>query len=576
MQINKSFLTTFVVVGWGLLLHAQDLGTEVINVVRPYTPSVSDAEKVIQNPHLGDTISVSKKKVSYGIQSVPVASTFVPDKGKATTVERKRPEKIFNNYATLGIGNYTSILAEFYSNFEISKTQNFDLFLKHNSAQGGVKDVLLDDKFYNTSLDAAYHVKERDMDYEVGGGILHQVYNWYGLPEFFTSNEFFIENIETIDPQHTYFGAEAHARINMYESVFTGGNLSLGYFGDSYESSELRAVVQPQFAFDLSGVDVGVDVDVDYLSGKNQFYTITENYVENKYSFVKLGGTPYVRLFGDNFEVKLGAKILLGIDSENSNSDVYIYPSVAASYNLSGDSVIVYGGVEGDLDQNTYRDFTQENPFIAPSINVMPTDRTLDVFGGLRGKLSESVSYDLRVSYTHENNKPYYRHFMNLMGGQKGYNYGNSFIVMYDNMNTIGFHGELKAAVTADFDLGVSLDFNSFDVEFADEMYNHPDIKVSVFGSGNFTDKIYGGANLFYVGERKDVWWPISDYSIEPVEETLEGYIDINLHVGYHINNQWSVFVKGNNLLGNSYEKWLYTPVMGLQVMGGATYKFDW
>ncbi|HLU51753.1 MAG TPA: hypothetical protein VKZ42_06270, partial [Flavobacteriaceae bacterium] len=125
-------------------------------------------------------------------------------------------------------------------------------------------------------------------------------------------------------------------------------------------------------------------------------------------------------------------------------------------------------------------------------------------------------------------------------------------------------------------DLGVSLDFNSFDVEFADEMYNHPDIKVSVFGSGNFTDKIYGGANLFYVGERKDVWWPISDYSIEPVEETLEGYIDINLHVGYHINNQWSVFVKGNNLLGNSYEKWLYTPVMGLQVMGGATYKFDW
>ena len=53
-----------------------DLGTEVVNVVKPYSPTISDAFKVKEKPISIDTITTRKKEVTYSIFSVPVASTF--------------------------------------------------------------------------------------------------------------------------------------------------------------------------------------------------------------------------------------------------------------------------------------------------------------------------------------------------------------------------------------------------------------------------------------------------------------------------------------------------------------------
>ena len=72
-------------------------------------------------PVKADSVSLQKKPVKYSIFSVPVASTFTPGKGRATTVERERREKVYDNYATLRFGNYTRALAEFYSNLEVNR-----------------------------------------------------------------------------------------------------------------------------------------------------------------------------------------------------------------------------------------------------------------------------------------------------------------------------------------------------------------------------------------------------------------------------------------------------------------------
>jgi len=101
-----------------------NLGTEVVNIVKPYSPTISDAFKVKENPLMNDSTNTKKKEVNYSIFSVPVASTFTPAKGKATSVEKAKPLKLYDNYATFGIGNYTNVLAEFYSNFEISRNSS--------------------------------------------------------------------------------------------------------------------------------------------------------------------------------------------------------------------------------------------------------------------------------------------------------------------------------------------------------------------------------------------------------------------------------------------------------------------
>lgn len=87
------------------------------------------------------------------------------------------------------------------------------------------------------------------------------------------------------------------------------------------------------------------------------------------------------------------------------------------------------------------------------------------------------------------------------------------------------------------------------------------------------------GVNLFYVGEREDFSTSVIQDPTPGVTDatliTLDSYFDANAHVGYRVNDQLSIFLKGANLSNNNYQKWANFPVQGIQLLGGATYKFD-
>src|SRR3970040_2563989 len=77
----------------------EQIGTETVNVVKPYTPTISDAFKVKETPSLDEEENTKKETVKYTIFSFPVASTFTPSKGKAEGVEKEKQEHLFKNYA---------------------------------------------------------------------------------------------------------------------------------------------------------------------------------------------------------------------------------------------------------------------------------------------------------------------------------------------------------------------------------------------------------------------------------------------------------------------------------------------
>jgi hypothetical protein len=75
------------------------------------------------------------------------------------------------------------------------------------------------------------------------------------------------------------------------------------------------------------------------------------------------------------------------------------------------------------------------------------------------------------------------------------------------------------------------------------------------------------------MGGRKDLF---TGSNAVPLEIDLDAFVDANVHFGYHLNNRLSFFVKGSNLLGDTYQKWVNYQVQGIQVLAGASYKFDW
>ena len=148
----------------------ENIGTEVVNVVKPYTPTISDAFKIKETPTLDDAETAKKENIQYNIFSFPVASTFTPTKGKAAGVDKLPAEQIFKNYATLGFGNFATVNAELFVTENLSDTEYIGAAFRHLSSQGGIKNLELPDKFYNTSLDISYGNNLKEMSWNLDAG----------------------------------------------------------------------------------------------------------------------------------------------------------------------------------------------------------------------------------------------------------------------------------------------------------------------------------------------------------------------------------------------------------------------
>ena len=553
----------------------ENIGTEVVNVVKPYTPTISDAFKVKEIPSLEDADNSKKEDIKYNFFSFPVASTFVPIKGRAANVDKSQAEKLYKNFANLGLGNYTSLNAELFVTKNISDHEYIGGMFRHLSSQGGIKDVALKNDFYKTSVDLTYGNQLDNLTWISDLGFQNQMYNWYGIPENFIQT-----TIDRINPKHSFNNFYIGTNLSFTNSFFKVASLKYNRFWDANGSAENRFYVKPSFEFDLLRQKIKTNLIVDYLGGSFEKNFLGTSSI--KYGFTNFGIHPSIAVNKNDWAINLGASVFYSADNENSSSKIFVYPQVNASVKVVGDFMIFYTGVEGSLDQNSYRDFSNENPFVSPTLAIAPTDKQFDLFAGIKGKLSNNVSYTMRGSVQNEKNKPLFKsnEFNMFATNTESYQFGNSFGVVYDDIKTVSLFGELKADFSKDVTIGLNGSYSRFFTTFQEEAWNLPTLKIGSDINVNITKKWFAGANVFYVGERKDIVYIQSMITIFPpayYPETtnIKGYLDANLNIGYNHSDRLTGFLKFNNIANQSYQKWLNYPVQALQVVLGASYKFD-
>ncbi len=558
----------------------ENIGTETVTVVKSYTPSVSDAFKINSVPVVNDSVVQQKKEIDYSIFSVPVASTFSPEKGKATPVQKTKAEKLYNSSVRAALGNFSNALLDFHTSRDFDRgDKRFDLALNHLSSRGNIDNTPLSANFYDTDLNGSYLQKERDWEWYAKLGLQHKLYNWYGLPE----GVFDEATIAGIDEKQNYFKAQLSGGVIFEDGVFKNAELLYRRFWDAVESAENRFVLKSNIEVPLTDAVLDVDVKLDYVGGSfaNASLNNTINSPMIDYGQLQFGLSPSVEILREDWVLRLGAHLVYGLETQNSDSNFYIYPSVSASYRLSDEYAIAYGGIEGGLNQNSYYDFVGVNPYVSPTLSIEPTDEQYNAFFGLRGQLLPFLSYNLRANYSAENRRPLF--ILNPVNtfrtDEKGYNFGNSFQVFYDDIRTVGFFAELNIDVNRSFSMRINGEFNDYNTETDNPAWNLPELKGSLYLDYQINEQWSVGANLFYVGERED-FSSVALENTDPVDFpatllSLDSYFDANLQVGYKMNKQLSLFVRGNNLANNQYERWANFRVQGFQLLAGLTYKFD-
>ncbi|MFJ1438607.1 TonB-dependent receptor [Capnocytophaga canimorsus] len=556
-----------------VLLQAQngkrDLGVKEVNVVKSYTPTIADAYKKKEDANLKDSLTLAKKQINYSIYSVPVASTFVPEKGKAATVLKNRKSVYNNSYAALGFGNYTTLYADASLSIPTTKESTFSVLFNHLSSAANVENVVPKSNFAQTQATLGYDFLNSDFNFGIqlnGGRRLH---NWYGVKKgVYTDAELSALN----NTAQAYIDYGARGYFNSHKSFFKGVEFAFVGLTDDYKTSETHLIIKPAFEFDLTEKEQAFRLNAffDYLNGKfNQSYSSNE-VVKNNWMLFGLNPTYHYT----NADLTLKAGIGFAYASSNTQESEHgLYPDVEVSYRLLDDYIIGSASARGMMQQNSFSTFTKENPFVSPTLTLAPTDVNFDFSVGLKGKIDSNLSYQLQGGYKRYENLPMFVTQYQPSVSNFGYQHYNAFNVIYDQVDEAFFTVELGGNFERIAFFTLKGKVNTHTPKNQPEAWNLPHNQWSLYTDFKVTDELFVGTDIFFIGKRKDLDYPIFG-ATNPSAVTLKSYIDLNLHADYTLKNSWTIFAKINNILSDNYQHWHYYPVQGIQFLGGIKYQF--
>ncbi len=111
---------------------------EEVRVVKPYSPTLSGAQKIELLPSLNEDIEFEVPEIDYTLSPKRYDSQFRVEPIRAARMVKMPLERLYKSQLTLGFGNYLTPLAELNINQLRSRDGTFGLNLKHHSMNGKV------------------------------------------------------------------------------------------------------------------------------------------------------------------------------------------------------------------------------------------------------------------------------------------------------------------------------------------------------------------------------------------------------------------------------------------------------
>ena len=159
---------------------------------------------------------------------------------------------------------------------------------------------------------------------------------------------------------------------------------------------------------------------------------------------------------------------------------------------------------------------------------------------------------------------------------QKGF---ERFDVIYDrgNSKTFGLEGELSVRASETLNLTGRLLMNDYDMGTEEQAWYKPNFRLYSNARLSLKKKFILDAELVLNGDSNGLTYiPNADSSLPPERKILavSSYVDLSAGAEYQVKDKIGVFLRVNNLFGNEYQRYLYYPNLGLNILGGLNYSF--
>lgn len=122
-----------------------------------------------------------------------------------------------------------------------------------------------------------------------------------------------------------------------------------------------------------------------------------------------------------------------------------------------------------------------------------------------------------------------------------------------------------------------------YELSSQQEAWHRPVWEVRINNQVTPIDRLLLQANLNFMGGVKGRGAPIvqdlgeiGGVMVPPTFEVvnLKTIADLQLKADFKITDRFSIFAEGNNILNGQNTRWMNYPVRGIQLLGGASFKF--
>ena len=456
-----------------------------------------------------------------------------------------------------GFGNYTSPYGEFFVNNTYSRSYAVGGHLKHHSYLGKIKNWAYPGNSENL---VDFYGKKFFKKTEVGGGLGYKrnVWHYYG----FKPDDYPVQPLDKdmYKQRFNLINADVYFKTNHHPDSLKLNylaDLKYYYLNDFYKTSENVIDLTGDINKDLhlfkitSSQVIGMEAQVKYCFDQDSLKQYNAGIITLK---------PYIKTTFKGFNFNLGVDISISADS---NTKMHFYPIADVQFNIVKNILIVFAGIKGDLEQNTFSSFTNENPYINSSIPLSYTSKPFDIFGGIKSDISKTLNFSAAVSYARIKNLPLYVNDTTLV-------FRNKFNIIYDNTYLLNVRGELAYQKDEKFKLLVGGNFYNYKMEHEIKAWHKPIFDAYIDFWYNIHDKFIITAGL----TGRSNMYAKSYEGTEVSKKSINGYADVSLGFEYRYSKILSAFININNLTSIKYYRWYNYPSYGFNMMAGVTYAF--
>ena len=460
--------------------------------------------------------------------------------------------KTYGNYISAGYGNFASPYVEGYATNKRDKNKFYGIKLFHRSFGSG---PVGEGNSASSNTEVKLFGKVMTSKIAAGGFLQldHRAAKFYGtVPNGFVGDG---------APQ-TYsvvsLGADvANANKGDFYYGLKGG---FSYLRDGFSATENEVSFNFTSGYRIDD-EKSINIDADYFLMNRKTETLASNArhvfkIRPSYRFSPV----------ENLSLSVGFNTAFENDTLGTEKSFRFYPNVHATYELS-DGVQVFGALTGDIDRVSLHTLSRENIWLNQNVGLNNTNRTIEILGGLKGKLSGKVAYQAGLSIANLKNLYFYQN--NLATPSK-------FDVVFDegNVKRTNLFAELGFAHAQNVRLTLRGDYFGYSTDKVAEAFHRPTYRLSFNSTFNIYNKLVLDVDVLGQGGMKGLAAEITLPSGTRRTVDIPGAFDLNAKATYLVSNQFSVFASFNNILNNNYQMYLYYPVRGFQAMVGASFSF--